>query len=174
MDHIQAEERLVNERLRRKLNEVNAAAQSHLSGVQDHINFTLQVFPPQNPRSSYILASISFFYFFFGFQCVYVVFQFCSWFGRQEAYFKCAYECFGGRKDYGVVNNCVEHCSVPVISAQNLVENEMAKFQVAFYSLCELPFNELKFRAWLLLKVESYFRAAFLTKLVKYKLPTSQ
>lgn len=114
------------------------------------------------------------FFFFFGFQCVYVVFQFCSWFGRQEAYFKCAYECFGGRKDYGVVNNCVEHCSVPVISAQNLVESEMAKFQVAFYSLCELPFNEMKFRAWLLLKVESYFRAAFLTKLVKYKLPTSQ
>lgn len=45
MDHIAAaEERLVNERLRQKLNEVNAAAQEHLAGVQDHINFTLQVF----------------------------------------------------------------------------------------------------------------------------------
>ncbi|XP_051118143.1 uncharacterized protein LOC127242602 [Andrographis paniculata] len=43
MDHIAAaEERLVNERMRQKLNEVNAAAQSHLAGVQDHINFTLQ------------------------------------------------------------------------------------------------------------------------------------
>uniref|UniRef100_A0A2P2JXU1 Uncharacterized protein MANES_05G137000 n=1 Tax=Rhizophora mucronata TaxID=61149 RepID=A0A2P2JXU1_RHIMU len=44
MDHIAAmEQQMVSERMRRKLNEVNAAAQSHLSPVQDHINFTLQV-----------------------------------------------------------------------------------------------------------------------------------
>ncbi|KAL8030552.1 hypothetical protein ABFX02_14G293300 [Erythranthe guttata] len=89
MDHIAAaEERLVNERLRQKLNDVNAAAQSHLAGVQDHINFTLQ-----------------------------------------QAYFKCAYECFDRRRKQDEIGNCVEHCSAPVLHAQNLVENEMAKFQ---------------------------------------------
>ncbi|KAL2242381.1 protein FAM136A [Sesamum indicum] len=89
MDHIAAaEERLFNERLRQKLNEVNAAAQSHLTSVQDHINFTLQ-----------------------------------------QAYFKCAYECFDRRRKQDEISNCVEHCSVPVLNAQNLVENEMAKFQ---------------------------------------------
>lgn len=45
MDHIAAaEEQIVSERLRRKLQEVNAAAQTQLSPIQDHINFTLQVF----------------------------------------------------------------------------------------------------------------------------------
>ncbi|GFP93286.1 protein fam136a [Phtheirospermum japonicum] len=89
MDHIAAaEERLVNERLRQKLNEVNAAAQSHLAGIQDHINFTLQ-----------------------------------------QAYFKCAYECFDRKKKQNEIGNCVEQCSVPVLNAQNLVESEMAKFQ---------------------------------------------
>nr|XP_043611047.1 protein FAM136A-like [Erigeron canadensis] len=43
MNHIDAaEERIVSERLRQKLNEVNAAAQAQLSVVQDHVNFTLQ------------------------------------------------------------------------------------------------------------------------------------
>ncbi|KAL2459881.1 Eukaryotic protein of unknown function [Forsythia ovata] len=89
MDHIAAaEERIVNERLRQKLNEVNSAAQSELSGVQDHVNFTLQ-----------------------------------------QAYFKCAYECFDRRRNQEEIGNCVEHCTVPVLTAQNLVENEMAKFQ---------------------------------------------
>ncbi|KAG8375881.1 hypothetical protein BUALT_Bualt09G0005200 [Buddleja alternifolia] len=92
MDHIAtaAEERLINERLMQKLNEVNTVAQSHLAAVQDHINFTLQ-----------------------------------------QAYFKCAYECFDSRgsKKQDVIGNCVEHCSAPVLNAQNLVENEMAKFQ---------------------------------------------
>ncbi|GAB4858963.1 hypothetical protein Ancab_010435 [Ancistrocladus abbreviatus] len=83
-----AEEQIVTERLRRKLNEVNAAAQSHLSGIQDHINFTLQ-----------------------------------------QAYFKCAYECFDRRRRQEEISSCVEHCSVPVLTAQNLVEAEMAKFQ---------------------------------------------
>lgn len=45
MDHIAAaEEQFVSERIRRKLEEVNASAQSQLSPIQDHINFTLQVF----------------------------------------------------------------------------------------------------------------------------------
>lgn len=34
---------MVSERMRRKLSEVNSAAQAQLSPVQDHINFTLQV-----------------------------------------------------------------------------------------------------------------------------------
>ncbi|KAJ0502477.1 hypothetical protein HanHA300_Chr11g0413381 [Helianthus annuus] len=43
MNHIDAaEERIVTERLRQKLNEVNSAAQSQLAVVQDHVNFTLQ------------------------------------------------------------------------------------------------------------------------------------
>nr|VDD59461.1 unnamed protein product [Brassica oleracea] len=45
MDHIAAaEEQIVTERLRRKLEEVNVSAQSQLSPIQDHINFTLQVY----------------------------------------------------------------------------------------------------------------------------------
>lgn len=45
MDHIAAaEEQIVSERLRRKLEEVNEAAQAQLSPIQDHINFTLQVY----------------------------------------------------------------------------------------------------------------------------------
>ncbi|CAH1441283.1 unnamed protein product [Lactuca virosa] len=43
MDHIAAaEERIVTEKLRQKLNEVNSAVQSQLNVVQDHVNFTLQ------------------------------------------------------------------------------------------------------------------------------------
>ncbi|RVW99165.1 hypothetical protein CK203_019059 [Vitis vinifera] len=91
MNHIAAaEEQLVSERLRRKLNEINLAAQAQLSGVQDHVNFTLQ-----------------------------------------QAYFKCAYECFDRKRKQEEISNCVEHCSVPVVNAQALVENEMAKFQVS-------------------------------------------
>ncbi|RRT75807.1 hypothetical protein B296_00013976, partial [Ensete ventricosum] len=90
MDHLAAmEERLVSERLRRKLEDVNAAAQKQLSPVQDHVNFTLQ-----------------------------------------QAYFKCAYECFDRRRKQEEISNCVEHCSVPVLNANNMVETEMAKFQV--------------------------------------------
>ncbi|XP_010278254.1 PREDICTED: protein FAM136A [Nelumbo nucifera] len=89
MNHVAAaEERIVSERLKRKLNEVNAAAQAQLSGIQDHVNFTLQ-----------------------------------------KAYFKCAYECFERRRTQEEINHCVENCSVPVLNAQNMVENEMAKFQ---------------------------------------------
>ncbi|ESQ51755.1 hypothetical protein EUTSA_v10017374mg [Eutrema salsugineum] len=89
MDHIgAAEEQIVSERLRRKLEEVNAAAQAQLSPVQDHINFTLQ-----------------------------------------QAYFKCAYECFDRRRKQEEISNCVEHCSVPVVKSQQHFENEMAQFQ---------------------------------------------
>ncbi|CAN6362607.1 unnamed protein product [Urochloa humidicola] len=82
------EERVVTERIRRKLEEVNTAAQQHLAGVQDHVNFTMQ-----------------------------------------QAYFKCAYDCFDRRRNQEGINNCVESCSVPVLTANSLVENEMAKFQ---------------------------------------------
>ncbi|XP_057957234.1 uncharacterized protein LOC131150504 [Malania oleifera] len=89
MNHIAAaEEQIVTERLRRKLNEVNTAAQTQLSGVQDHVNFTLQ-----------------------------------------QAYFKCAYECFDRRLRQEEIGSCVENCSVPVVNAQNVVESEMSKFQ---------------------------------------------
>ncbi|KAG2289147.1 hypothetical protein Bca4012_029848 [Brassica carinata] len=89
MDHIAAaEEQIVSERLRRKLEEVNVAAQSQLFPIQDHINFTLQ-----------------------------------------QAYFKCAYECFDRRRNQEDISNCVEHCSVPVVKSQQHFENEMAQFQ---------------------------------------------
>ncbi|KAK9205713.1 hypothetical protein WN943_015982 [Citrus x changshan-huyou] len=89
MNHVAGmEEQIVSERLRRKLEEVNAAAQAHLAPVQDHVNFTLQ-----------------------------------------QAYFKCAYECFDRTRKQEEISNCVEHCSVPVVRAQQHFENEMAKFQ---------------------------------------------
>ncbi|XP_044498575.1 protein FAM136A-like [Mangifera indica] len=89
MNHVAAmEEQIVSERMRKKLEEVNAAAQSHLFPVQDHINFTLQ-----------------------------------------QAYFKCAYDCFDRRRKQEDISNCVEHCSVPVMRAQQHFENEMARFQ---------------------------------------------
>lgn len=48
MDHLGAvEERIVTDRIRKKLEEVNSAAQEQLASVQDHVNFTLQV-PFQN------------------------------------------------------------------------------------------------------------------------------
>ncbi|CAM0874970.1 unnamed protein product [Alopecurus aequalis] len=89
MDHVSSmEERIVTERIRKKLDEVNVAAQKHLEGVQDHVNFNLQ-----------------------------------------KAYFKCAYDCFDRRQSQEGINSCVENCSVPVLSANQAVENEMAKFQ---------------------------------------------
>lgn len=50
----------------------------------------------------------------------------------QRAYFKCAYECFDRRRNTQDIGACVENCSVPVLQAQNLVESEMAKFQVSY------------------------------------------
>ncbi|KAF8103987.1 hypothetical protein N665_0181s0010 [Sinapis alba] len=89
MEHIAAaEEQIVTERIRRKLEEVNASAQSQLSPIQDHINFTLQ-----------------------------------------QAYFKCAYECFDRSRKQEEIANCVEHCSVPVVKSQQYFEGEMAQFQ---------------------------------------------
>nr|VDC70601.1 unnamed protein product [Brassica rapa] len=101
MDHIAAaEEQIVSERLRRKLEEVNVAAQSQLSPIQDHINFTLQL------HESVISFSL-----------------------LQQAYFKCAYECFDRRRNQEEISNCVEHCSVPVVKSQQHFENEMTQFQ---------------------------------------------
>ncbi|XP_068662134.1 uncharacterized protein [Aristolochia californica] len=89
MDHIAAaEERIVADRMKRKLEEVNTAAQKQLAGIQDHVNFTLQ-----------------------------------------QAYFKCAYECFDRKRGQEGINNCVENCSVPVLRANNMVEEEMGRFQ---------------------------------------------
>ncbi|EOA37182.1 hypothetical protein CARUB_v10010564mg [Capsella rubella] len=89
MDHIAAaEEQIVNGRIKRRLEEVNAAAQSQLSPIQDHLNFTLQ-----------------------------------------QAYFKCAYECFDRSRTQEEIANCVERCSVSVVNAQQHFQGEMAQFQ---------------------------------------------
>ncbi|KAM3750143.1 hypothetical protein ACB098_04G015200 [Castanea mollissima] len=50
-------------------------------------------------------------------------------FTLQQAYFKCAHECFDRRRSQDEISNCVENCSVPVVRSQQMVENEMAKFQ---------------------------------------------
>ncbi|KAJ6838309.1 protein FAM136A [Iris pallida] len=89
MDHLASlEDKLVSDRMRRKLEEVNVAVQSHLHPIQDHVNFTLQ-----------------------------------------QAYFKCAHDCFDRRRRQEEIDDCVERCSVPVLNANILIENEMAKFQ---------------------------------------------
>ncbi|XP_042466774.1 protein FAM136A-like [Zingiber officinale] len=109
MEHLAAmEERLVTDRLRRKLEDVNVAAKNLLDPVQDHVNFNLQ-----------------------------------------QAYFKCAYECFDRRRRQEEINNCVEHCSVPVVNANNLVETEMAKFQERLnrsLMVCQDKFEAAKFQ----------------------------
>lgn len=48
MDHLAAaEERIVTESVQQKLQQVNLAAKEHLSPIQDHVNFTLQVLLPK-------------------------------------------------------------------------------------------------------------------------------
>ncbi|KAF7085560.1 hypothetical protein CFC21_088973 [Triticum aestivum] len=90
MDHVSSmEERIVADRIRKKLEEVNVAAQKHLEGVQDHVNFTLQ-----------------------------------------KEYFKCAHDCFDRRRTQEGITSCVDNCGVPALSANNVVETEMAKFQI--------------------------------------------
>ena len=44
-----AEERMVSERVQQRLHQVNIAAKEHLSPIQDHVNFTLQVLLPSLP-----------------------------------------------------------------------------------------------------------------------------
>ncbi|XP_040999376.1 protein FAM136A-like isoform X1 [Juglans microcarpa x Juglans regia] len=83
-----AEERIVTEKIRQKLHQVNLAAEEHFSPVQDHVKFTLQ-----------------------------------------QAYFKCAYECFDRERSYDEISDCVENCSVPVDRSQHMLEDEMANFQ---------------------------------------------
>ena len=60
----------------------------------------------------------------------------------QQAYFKCAHECFDRRRSQDEISNCVENCSVPVVRSQQMVENETAKFQVSCFSFlwCNLLF----------------------------------
>jgi hypothetical protein len=52
--------------------------------------------------------------------------------------YQSAYECFDRRRSHDDISNCVENCSVPVVRSQqmveNMVENEMAKFQVSYFS----------------------------------------
>ncbi|XP_022761507.1 uncharacterized protein LOC111307679 isoform X1 [Durio zibethinus] len=54
-------------------------------------------------------------------------------FTLQKAYFKCAYECFDRSRKQEEISNCVEHCSVPLVNAQQHFENEMAKFQMPWF-----------------------------------------
>ncbi|MQL68828.1 hypothetical protein Taro_001114 [Colocasia esculenta] len=127
MEHIAAaEERIVSDRLRRKLEEVNVAAREQLAPIQDHVNFALQA------EGVLILLTLR------G--------EFCDG-CLQQAYFKCAYDCFDRRRRQEDINNCVEHCSVPVLNANNLVETEMAKFQERMQRalmVCQDRFEEAK------------------------------
>ncbi|KAK6140484.1 hypothetical protein DH2020_025765 [Rehmannia glutinosa] len=68
-------------------------------------------------------------------------------FTLHQAYFKRAYECFDRRKSQNEIGNCVEHCSAPVLNAQNLVESEMAKFQEKLrrsLTVCEDKYESAK------------------------------
>uniref|UniRef100_A0A453HFP5 Protein FAM136A n=1 Tax=Aegilops tauschii subsp. strangulata TaxID=200361 RepID=A0A453HFP5_AEGTS len=46
-----------------------------------------------------------------------------------KEYFKCAHDCFDRRRTQEGITSCVENCGVPALSANNVVETEMAKFQ---------------------------------------------
>lgn len=91
---------------------------------------TTSISPSRFSHSRWFLVSRFCSIFFYFLDCV-----------LQQAYFKCAHECFDRRRKHDEISNCVEHCSVPVLKAQNLVENEMAKFQVnvpsVFCCLCD-------------------------------------
>lgn len=64
MNHVAGmEEQIVSERMRRKLEEVNAAAQAHLAPVQDHVNFTLQV------SSLFLFIYYYHYYYYYYFVC---------------------------------------------------------------------------------------------------------
>uniref|UniRef100_R7W0U6 Protein FAM136A n=1 Tax=Aegilops tauschii TaxID=37682 RepID=R7W0U6_AEGTA len=102
------EERIVADRIRKKLEEGNVAAHKHLEGVQDHVNFTLQGVRNTNADACLDL-------FFSG--------------DFQKEYFKCAHDCFDRRRTQEGITSCVENCGVPALSANNVVETEMAKFQ---------------------------------------------
>ncbi|KAK9740553.1 hypothetical protein RND81_03G044000 [Saponaria officinalis] len=47
----------------------------------------------------------------------------------QQAYLKCKYQCFDRKRNTAKISSCIEHCSVPVVQSQNLVQGEWAKFQ---------------------------------------------
>ncbi|XP_022761508.1 protein FAM136A-like isoform X2 [Durio zibethinus] len=70
-------------------------------------------------------------------------------FTLQKAYFKCAYECFDRSRKQEEISNCVEHCSVPLVNAQQHFENEMAKFQERLnrsLMVCQNKFESAKFQ----------------------------
>ncbi|EFH65821.1 predicted protein, partial [Arabidopsis lyrata subsp. lyrata] len=94
-----AEEQIVLERIRRKIEEVNASGQSQLSPIQEHISFTLLIDAPLNNDE------------------------------LEQAYFKCANECFEKRRKQEVTTNCVELCRVPVVNSQQQFDSDKAKFQ---------------------------------------------
>ncbi|XP_039055010.1 uncharacterized protein LOC120197604, partial [Hibiscus syriacus] len=65
----------------------------------------------------------------------------------QQTYFKCAYECFDRTRKEEEISNCVEHCSVPVVSAQHHFEDEMATFQERMnqsLTVCQDKFESAK------------------------------
>ncbi|KAM7279452.1 hypothetical protein ACFE04_006586 [Oxalis oulophora] len=68
-------------------------------------------------------------------------------FTLQQAYFKCAYDCFDRRRKQDEIGNCVEHCSAHVLTAQNHFENEMAQFQERLnrsLMVCQDKFDQAK------------------------------
>ncbi|CAH9101471.1 unnamed protein product [Cuscuta europaea] len=50
-------------------------------------------------------------------------------FTLQQAYFRCAYECFDRKKRHEEIENCVERCRLPCENAQNVVQNEIVTLQ---------------------------------------------
>ncbi|KAJ4842543.1 hypothetical protein Tsubulata_020827 [Turnera subulata] len=68
----------------------------------------------------------------------------------QQAYFKCAYECFDRRKQQQEINNCVENCTIPVVKAQGHMDHEVGRLQERMQRammVCQDKFQEAKFNA---------------------------
>ncbi|MCL7036048.1 hypothetical protein MKW94_012358, partial [Papaver nudicaule] len=66
-----------------------------------------------------------------------------------KAYFQCAHDCFDRRRKFEEISNCVENCSIPVMNANQLVENEMAKFQEMMNRslvVCQDKFEQAKLK----------------------------
>ncbi|CAH8362713.1 unnamed protein product [Eruca vesicaria subsp. sativa] len=61
----------------------------------------------------------------------------------QQAYLKCAYECFDRRRNQEEISNCVEHCSVPVVKSLQHFEKEMAKLNRSLV-VCQDKFEAAK------------------------------
>eukprot|EP00250_Pteridium_aquilinum_P006773 c16618_g1_i1 orf=605-1048(-) len=50
-------------------------------------------------------------------------------FTLQRAYYKCSYDCFERTRSHQEISGCVERCSMPMLKANSLVQNEMSRFQ---------------------------------------------